>query len=336
MDMDNLPFSLDSILIALTVVVVTTAIWFKLYKKKAPAICDLKVYPVKSCAPIQVTDAIATALGFEHDRIAQVSDSEKFNYCTPRDPKNVKLFQIKPAIHEKSLVLSMPGKDHIVVNLAGKQKKPTMAIPMTGPKVKLQDYGDDVAKWLQSATGIENARLTGIGAGYKRLVEVNPDQGEAIPEIAKDAPVSLADEAPYLLTSTTSLQDLNKRMKSRGQDPVNMQRFRPNIVISGLKPWEEDCLKRIRLGYVEFHVWQRCGRCAMTTIDRDSLERSSEPLATLSTFRERAAGQRNFGMHLIPVVLAPNAINNKICVGDKLEILEYDEERKAEWERLFG
>ena len=111
-----------------------------------------------------------------------------------------------------------------------------------------------------------------------------------------------------------------------------MERFRPNIVISGLKAWEEDCLSKIRIGEVEFNVWQRCGRCTMTTIDRASLARGPEPLATLSTFRERA-GQRNFGMHMIPVA---STTNNIIRIGDKLEILEYDKERKAEWEKLFG
>ena len=83
-----------------------------------------------------------------------------------------------------------------------------------------------------------------------------------------------------------------------------MRRFRPNIVVAGLKPWEEDTLRRLRIGGVEFHVWQRCGRCVMTTIDRDTLTRGKEPLATLSTFRERAHGQRNFGMHLVPTVAA--------------------------------
>jgi len=71
----------------------------------------------------------------------------------------------------------------------------------------------------------------------------------------------------------------------------------------------------------------------MTTIDRDSLARGSEPLAILSTFREQA-GHRNFGMHLVPV--APIGVDNVIRVGDKLEILEYDETRKTEWEKLFG
>jgi uncharacterized protein YcbX len=326
-----LPFDLQNepgILVAVAIVVISVVL-LSLNRKSSPSVSDIKVYPVKSCAHIQVTEAVATDLGFENDRIAQVSDS-KGNYCTPRDKKCAKLFRITTKIQNKTLTLSASDKSDLVIDLNGKTK-PTLAVPMIGPKVKLQDFGDDVATWLQTATGIEGARLTAIGAGYNRVVEVNPDQNDPIPT-AKDAPVSLADEAPYLLTSTSSLKDLNKRLQKRGESAVGMERFRPNIVISGLKAWEEDCLSKIRIGEVEFHIWQRCGRCAMTTIDRASLARGPEPLATLNTFRERG-GQRNFGMHMIPVA---STTNNIIRIGDKLEILEYDKARKLEWEKLFG
>jgi uncharacterized protein len=207
-----------------------------------------------------------------------------------------------------------------------------LAVSMTGQKVMLQDFGDDVSKWLQNAVGVEGCRLTGIGDKYGRTVELNPDQNEPLP--VPSAPVNLGDEAPYHLTSTSSLADLNKRLRARGKNSIDMQRFRPNIIVSGLKPWEEDSLKRVRIGTVEFHVWQRCGRCVMTTIDRDTLTRGPEPLATLNTFRERA-GQRNFGMHLIPVTPIKGG-NNVIRVGDTLEVLEYDDQRRQEWEKLFG
>lgn len=79
----------------------------------------------------------------------------------------------------------------------------------------------------------------------------------------------------------------------------------------------------------------------MTTIDRDTLVRGPEPLATLSEFRERAHGQRNFGMHLIAVAetLCDKEGGDSdvtISVGDHVEVLEYDDKRKAEWKHLFG
>ena len=73
--MDNLPFELESILIALTVVAITITILVKLKKRSIPVVYDIKVYPIKSCAPIQLTEALATDFGFENDRIAQVSES---------------------------------------------------------------------------------------------------------------------------------------------------------------------------------------------------------------------------------------------------------------------
>ena len=75
----------------------------------------------------------------------------------------------------------------------------------------------------------------------------------------------------------------------------------------------------------------------MTTIDRDTLKRRGEPLSTLSSFRKRKDGQRNFGMHLVPVLDNEGRCEeSKISVGDEVEILEYDEERRAEWMRLFS
>jgi uncharacterized protein len=80
----------------------------------------------------------------------------------------------------------------------------------------------------------------------------------------------------------------------------------------------------------------------MTTIDRKTLARGPEPLATLSEFRERAHGQRNFGMHLIAVPQTlgggPDGTGGGVTikVGDKVEVLEYDDDRKDEWTELFG
>jgi len=199
--------------------------------------------------------------------------------------------------------------------------------------IPLRDFGDEAAAWVAEASGIDGCRLSGIGAGYDRTVQLNWKQGDAVPE--PEAPMSLGDEAPYLLATKASLADLNGRLRQRGQPPVDMRRFRPNIVIDGLRPWEEDSIRRVRIGGVVFHAWQRCSRCAMTTIDRDSLKRGPEPLATLSTFRERAHGCRNFGMHLVPDGTLPDA-GVDLSVGDAVEILELDPERRREWAKRHG
>jgi uncharacterized protein YcbX len=327
-----------TLLVAAASVLAAFGLLYVVSYKKGASVQDINIYPIKSCAEIRVTAAKATPLGFENDRIAQFTDG-KGSVCTPRAEGNSKLFHIRPSYAASQgntiITLAFPGQDPISLDTSKSSTKEVVVEAMDTSKVTLQDHGDEVSQWLEKATGIKECRLTGIGSNYKRNVHVNADQGDAIPDYFPDPPVSLADEAPYLLTSTSSLKDLNSRMTARGKEPVPMNRFRPNIVLNGLRPWEEDTWKKIRIGgFAEFWVWQRCGRCTMTTIDRKSLKRSGEPLATLSTFRERANGQRNFGMHLIPVDQS-NSSNHIIKVGDKLEVLEYDDERRKEWKTLF-
>lgn len=328
--------------VALLVSTTAYLFWWKSRNPKKVVVSGIHVYPIKSCASMTLLEATVTDIGFSYDRFAQASDSQG-NFLTPRDKTNAKLFHVKPSIVRDGstthLDLTCSGSSFRIDNLEEAIRTATQknVKAMIGPKVKLNDLGDDVASWLSKATGIKDCRLTAIGKDYHRVVETNPDQGEVVPfvEGTKNYPaVSLADEAPFLLTTASSLDDLNSRLKARGKSKVDVQRFRPNIVVEGTKPWEEDTWKRIRIGGVELQVWQRCGRCTMTTIDRETLERGPEPLATLSTFREREKGQRNFGMHMIPVASTIN--NNTIGVGQTIEVLEYDEERLEEWKRLFS
>jgi len=332
-------------------------------------VSQLNVYPIKSCGEVSVQHAQTTPYGFEYDRIMQVVD-DKGVFCTPRNPKYAKLFHIQPSMNIETKTLTLKAlpppppsssNDSSAVALVAPK---TLAIDLQiadnatsveaqamGDKlVQVQDVGNEASLWLQQVLDPQKpannqdddgCRLVKIGSKYKRYVEVNPDQNEPLPPTkyekssAPGSVVSLADEAPYLLTTEASLDDLNQHLKKRSQNPVDMKRFRPNIVLSrngkNNKAWEEDTWKRIRIGKTtEFWVWQRCGRCTMTTIDRESLQRGPEPLATLSTFRERKNGQRNFGVHLIPVNPYEKAT---IRVGDTLEVLEYNIERLVEWKK---
>lgn len=322
------------------------------YKAK---ISGINIYPIKSCAEIKLDTAVVNKKGFEDDRLFQVACEKEgdLTLCTARDKNFDKLFHIKPflTLGRRLKLSSQHTEKKVALDFVNYDTVPITSTVMGDKTAHLDDYGDEVAAWIKEATGIPNARLVGVPLPcacldgfmdpneYQRAIVMNPDQGEPVPPSIDGEPhiYSLADEAPFLLTTKESLADLNERLKARGKDEVDERRFRPNIVIEGLEPWEEDCLKRVRIGKVEFHVWQRAGRCAMTTIDRDTLERGPEPLATLSTFRERANGQRNFGMHLIPILQEGTVrIERRLEIGDGVEILEYDEARRAEWQEKFG
>ena len=329
-------------IIASAVVIAASSyyLWKRIIKRSGSSITvtALNIFPVKSCRELPVDVGVPTPRGFAGDRIAQVTDANG-KYCTPREKDKDKLFHVQAEVWgDDRLILRSPDvEETIEIDTSTEKTFTSKSVEVSGAPAKLEllDYGDDAAQWLEKATGIPGCRLTGMGPTFNRSSVINPDQGEEIPTSDGKAPVSLADEASYLLVNLASLKDLNKRLKARGKKPVDVRRFRPNIVITGLKPWEEDSLKRIRINGVEYMVWQRCGRCIMTTIDRDTLERGPEPLATLSTFRERANGQRNFGVHLIPV--ASTIVDGSlVAVNDEVEVLEYDEDRRKEWLELFG
>jgi len=322
------------LLLATAAAGVTVAVAYAVQRrrKRRPAVLKLLRYPVKSCGQDDLARACVLPRGFEGDREFQVTDADG-KYCTPRDEDKARLFQIRCKLTPRLLTLCSPGGSPDLHVDRAMATRPVDVKVLCAPSMqRLQDFGEEAAAWLQDATGIEGCRLSGIGAGYSRTVQYNPKQEEPVP--MPNAPLSLADEAPFLLTTTASLKDLNQRLVAKGEAPVDMNRFRPNIVLEGSLPWEEDCWKRIRIGDVEFSVWQRCARCVMTTIDPDTLQRGKEPLVELAKFRKRDHGTRNFGMHLVPHALPPEGL--EIAIGASLEVLEFDEKRRSEWEKLHA
>jgi uncharacterized protein YcbX len=157
-----------------------------------------------------------------------------------------------------------------------------------GDRVNAACAASSASDWLSKYFGI-SCRLAfmdqrahrGVAAEYGR-------QGDV---------VSFADAMPLLLATDVSLADLNRRLK----EPLCMSRFRPNVVLDGDVPWEEDGWKQLQIGEVEFEATHRCARCVVTTIDQTTGEKSSdnEPLKTLATFRRDSEGVY-FGQNLVP------------------------------------
>ena len=171
--------------------------------------------------------------------------------------------------------------------------------------VTAEFYPQEIHNWFTDALGVE-CKLVTMPATTQRIVS----QDHAIRPT--DA-VSFADAYPFLLIGEGSLEDLNGRLVS----PVPMTRFRPNFVVKGSGPFEEDTWKRIRIGSTEFHVVKPCARCVMTTVDQVRGEKDGkEPLATLSQYRNRD-GKVLFGQNLIA-----ESVGGVVRVGDEVEVLE--------------
>lgn len=126
---------------------------------------------------------------------------------------------------------------------------------------------------------------------------------------------ALSDGFPILLTTQASLSQLNAELET----PVEMRRFRPNIVIGGdIEPWVEDSWRLIRIGSTVLRVVKPCERCVMVTQDPDTGEKThrNEPLATLGRIHRAMTGKIIFGQNV--VVEEPGSI----VLGDEVEVLE--------------
>ena len=141
-------------------------------------------------------------------------------------------------------------------------------------EVEAIDCGAAAACWLNRWLG-SRASLVFMPDDVRRPVK----PAYALPSDI----VGFADGFPLLIASTSSLDDLNARMDA----PVPMDRFRPNIVVSGCGPWAEDDWRRIRVGKLEVRVAKPCNRCVVTTTNQQTAERGLEPLRTLARFRRR-------------------------------------------------
>jgi uncharacterized protein YcbX len=123
--------------------------------------------------------------------------------------------------------------------------------------------------------------------------------------------VSLADAFPLLLIGQESLDELNTRLDKR----ITIDRFRPNVVVSGATPYAEDRWRRIRIGRVECELPKPCARCAVPAVDPETAAVGVEPTRTLATYR-MFDGKVLFGMNALP------RNRGTLSVGDPVVVLE--------------
>jgi uncharacterized protein YcbX len=130
---------------------------------------------------------------------------------------------------------------------------------------------------------------------------------------------SFSDGFPNLMISEASLNDLNSRVDIE----LTMNRFRPNIVISGCEAYGEDKLGHFTIGANDFYAVKPCSRCVITTVNPQTGEKESrEPLKTLALFRKKQ-NKVFFGQNLLHKLTYLS--DNRLNIGDKVVIIESGE-----------
>lgn len=264
---------------------------------------SVHVHPVKSTAPVDVVSSWVEPHGLRHDRRWAVVDRQGHRLGAERHDRLLTVTATPDA--SGALTLEVPGGSRLVV-----------PVPVGGPVVPVDvsrlptmvDAGDEAASWFSRVVG-EPARLVWQDDPARRPISAT--HGGLGSE-----PLSLADTAPVLLTTTASLDRLDAWIaQERQPQAMAMRRFRPNIVVEGLdEAFAEDRWRTVRIGDVPFRFAEHCDRCVVTTIDPWTLERGKEPIRTLARHR-RWDGRTWFGIRLVPLAAGSVAVGDEVTAA---------------------
>lgn len=251
----------------------------------AATLASLHIYPVKGLKGIDLAEARVTGRGLEYDRRFMVVDPEGEFFTQREYPK---MATVWTEIAAGELRLSAPDFEEVAV-AAQPSKGEAMNVRVWNSICPAIAPSREADRWLSDYLGAR-CRLVYMPDTTRRAM--NPLYG------GSDGAVSFADGYPFLVTSEASLAELNARLAVK----LPMNRFRPNIVLSGNDAWEEDGWGEFRIGEAAFRMAKPCGRCQVTTTDQATGDvRGPEPLATLATYRDSKEFGVRFGMNAIAI-----------------------------------
>lgn len=241
----------------------------------------INLYPIKSARGIPLAAAQLDDFGLARDRRWMVVD-QSGRFVSQREAHRLALVHV--AVDGPDLVVDAVGAPEIRVTLPD-QETPLEKVGIWDDQCHAQAGSAAVARWFSGFLGLP-VRLMYMPDSTFRAA--NP---RYVPEPRR---VSFADAYPLLLIGEGSLEDLNRRLP----EPLPMNRFRPNLAVSGSQPFAEDGWKAIRVGAIEMDVVKPCDRCVTTTVDQATATAGKEPLRTLATFR-KWNGQVYFGQNVV-------------------------------------
>ena len=275
-----------------------------------PKIVSLFIYPVKSCAGIEVKSVNVTPRGPQYDRDWMLIDADSKIFLSQRVlPLMAK---IQTRLTTTHMILGIPQPDESVKEFqfplsAPNDHRPMLEVQVWEDTCAAYDEGAEVAQALTEFLGKPSVRLVRMPETTKRLV---PEKFNQQP----GSHVSFADAFSFLLMTTESLDDLNVKLSAKLSPPVTMNRFRPNIVVSGGRPYEEDSWENVRIGLIDFQSPKLCDRCLIVNTDQTTGLRSHEPLKTLATYRRGEKGKVYFGQNLTHMNMG------QLNIGDELKL----------------
>ena len=250
-------------------------------------VSEIWIYPIKSLGGIRVTSAKVMQKGLQYDRRWMLVD-EQNGFLTQRVHHQMALFKLSV---EKSGFTIVHNANTFFLPFENELLSQPILSKVWDDEVTVLEVSHQASEWF--------SKQLGFGCKLVQFPEINPRLVDERYHINQEH-VSLADGYPLLIIGQNSLNDLNSRLQS----PVPMNRFRPNLVFTGGKPYEEDEWRNFSVGKNKFVGVKPCSRCVLTTINQQTGEQGKEPLATLAAYHKK---------------------ENKIYFGQNVLAIDYDE-----------
>lgn len=254
---------------------------------------------------IALTKARVTSRGFEYDRRWMLIDKNN-RFLSQRESAQMALLQVE--LSDNGLIITHKTTGHSILIPFRPQTSESCQVVIWDDTCTAIYVSADADDWFTKVLGM-NCRLVYMPDDSLRQVD---EKYAALGNIT-----SFSDGYAFLLIGQSSLDDLNSRMT----EVLPIIRFRPNIVFTGGKPFEEDKIDNFTIGDINFYGVKLCARCVIPTIDPKTAARAKEPLKTLATYRRRN-NDVYFGQNLI------HKGDGIVAVGDIITIKNYHNEPK--------
>lgn len=259
---------------------------------------EMYIYPIKSLGGISLEEARIEERGLQYDRRWMLIDEEN-TFITQRKHYDLALLQVSIESETLTIFHKLDPLNKISFHVDAQTRVP---IPVTvwDDVSSGIEVDKEVSDWFSGFLKMK-VKLVKMPSTEKRAVELKYATNDEI--------VSFADAYPCLIIGQASLEKLNAKLN----EPVLMDRFRPNFVFEGGEPHSEDSFGTFELGDALFTAVKPCARCVLTTVDQQTGIKGQEPLRTLASYRT-FNNKVMFGQNLI------HKGSGVIRIGDELKI----------------
>ncbi len=266
----------------------------------------LRMYPVKSCAGIELSEAVMGGTGLEADGIGDrewVVVDRNGRFVSQRT--HPRMTQIQARAARGLLRVSAPEMPMIEIRPVARGE--TCRVSIWNDQVEALGQGEVADDWFSEYMG-EPCRLMRFHPQARRLSDRGRTDGVA-------AAYRFADAFALLIVSRASLADLNRRLAEHSAPAVGIERFRPNLVLDGIGPYEEDYLREMRIGPVRIRSTGRCTRCSVPGVDPATGRATTQVPDLLAGYRRTPAGVA-FGINAI----ATEGVGARVAAGQGVEL----------------